>query len=185
MIIIQPCNAEETRQVVEFCVREAGENCAIRLAIGPSPRVIPLPEGYRLRLGHGVAVTEGADGILFAYGPVMLHEALVAAERLKAQGFGLRVVNVPWLNRLDPAWLAETVSAYPVIHVLEDHGPVGGLADHILNTLLNAGVLAGRGVVKFAVEGYPACGTPAEALTFHGLDGASLALRIWRHQDEA
>jgi hypothetical protein len=30
----------------------------------------------------------------------------------------------------------------------------------------------------FGVEGYPACGTPAEALNFHGLDGASLAEAI-------
>ena len=30
----------------------------------------------------------------------------------------------------------------------------------------------------FGVEGWPACGTPDEALRFHGLDGASLAPRI-------
>jgi transketolase len=30
----------------------------------------------------------------------------------------------------------------------------------------------------FGVEGWPACGTPAEALRAHGLDGASLARRI-------
>ena len=33
-------------------------------------------------------------------------------------------------------------------------------------------------VTVFGVEGWPACGTPAEALRFHGLDGASLADRI-------
>ena len=178
MIIAQPCNAEETLQLVEFCVRDATENCAVRLAIGPSPRVIPLPDGYRLRFGHGVAVTEGTDGVLLAYGPVMLHEAMVAAEQLGERGFGLRVVNVPWLNRVDPSWLADVVSAHSVIHVLDDHAPVGGLADHLVSTLLTAGSLGSRRVVKFAVEGYPACGTPAEALRHHGLDGASLASRI-------
>ena len=30
----------------------------------------------------------------------------------------------------------------------------------------------------FGVEGWPACGTPSEALRAHGLDGASLAGRI-------
>ena len=30
----------------------------------------------------------------------------------------------------------------------------------------------------FGVEGWPACGTPTEALRHHGLDGASLAERI-------
>jgi transketolase len=183
MIIVQPCNAEETRQVVEFCVQEARESCAVRLAIGPSPRVVPLPEAYQLRFGRGTVITEGASGVLFAYGPVMLHEALVAAERLEAQGFDLRVINMPWLNRVDPAWLVEAVSAYPAIHVLEDHSPVAGLGDAILNTLVNAGALEGRPLRKFAVEGYPACGTPSEALQFHGLDGVSLATRIVRGRD--
>jgi hypothetical protein len=30
----------------------------------------------------------------------------------------------------------------------------------------------------FGVEGWPACGTPLEALRYHGLDGSSLADRI-------
>ena len=36
----------------------------------------------------------------------------------------------------------------------------------------------GREVVVFGVEGWPACGTPTEALRAHRLDGASLAERI-------
>lgn len=185
MIVVQPGNADETRQVVEFCVQDAAENCAIRLAIGPSPRVIPLPQGYRLRFGHGVDVTKGADGILFAYGPVMLHEALVASEQLNAQGFGLCVVNMPWLNRVDADWLVDVVRPFSAIHVLEDHAPVGGLGDGLLNALVTAGALDGRPLIKFAVEGYPACGTPVEALKFHGLDGASLAARILRRRNES
>lgn len=180
MLVVQPCNADETRQIVGFCVDEASENCAIRLAIGPSPRVIPLPADYRLQYGRGVAITGGADGILIGYGPVMLHEALVAAEELAGRGFGLQVINLPWLNRVDPQWLIETVAGFSSIFVLEDHAPVGGLADHVLHVLAEADSLNGRAVIKFAVEGYPACGTPAEALRFHRLDGASLAARIWR-----
>ena len=38
--------------------------------------------------------------------------------------------------------------------------------------------LPGRVVSVFGVEGWPACGSPDEALRFHGLDGASLAARI-------
>jgi hypothetical protein len=36
-------------------------------------------------------------------------------------------------------------------------------------------------VTVFGVEGWPACGTPDEALRFHALDGASLAARIAAH----
>jgi transketolase len=47
----------------------------------------------------------------------------------------------------------------------------GGLGDGF-------GELRGRPLAVFGVEGWPACGPPAEALRAHGLDGASLAERI-------
>lgn len=185
MIIVQPSNADETRQVVEFCVQEAVESCAIRLAIGPSPRVVPLPDGYRLQFGRGVTVAEGSDAVLFAYGPVMLHEALLAHEQLSPRACGLRVINMPWLNRIDVGWLLEAIGEHRTIYVLDDHGPVAGLGDALVSALLSAEALDGRDVIKFAVEGYPACGTPTEALHFHGLDGASIAARILRRQPAA
>lgn len=150
----------------------------LRLVIGPSPRLIALPLGYHLTLGQGVSLTDGSDTVLFAYGPVMLHESLLAAEMLSAKGFGLKVINMPWLNRFDRAWLREVLGQCRRIFVVEDHSPVGGLADAMLNELVASGLLSARRFKKFGVEGYPACGTPQEALQFHGLDGASLARRI-------
>lgn len=176
--VIQPGNATETRMTLEYAVNQAAENCVLRLIIGPSPRLIALPEAYRLRFGRGVPLTEGRDAVMFAYGPVMLHEALLASELLKEQGFGLRVVNMPWLNRVDDQWLAEVLEPCRAIFVLEDHAPVGGLGDHLLNHLVKQNLLADRAFEKFAVEGYPACGTPAQVLRFHRLDGESLAPRV-------
>jgi len=101
----------------------------------------------------------------------MLHEALVAAETLRARGVRLQVVDMPWLNRFDRDWLAEAVGAFDDLFVLEDHAPVGALGDALRRELE-------RPLTVFGVEGWPACGTPPEALRFHGLDGASLADRI-------
>jgi len=179
-IVVQPCNTEETRMILEYCVDQAEENCAIRLIIGPSPRKIQLPSDYNLTQGQGVAVKEGRDAVMFSYGPVMLHEALLASEFLAERDFGLKIVNLPWLNRIDAEWIEEMIAPYQNIFVLEDHAPEGGLADHLLNILveLPGDFLARRRLINFAVEGWPACGTPTEALHFHGLDGTSLAKRI-------
>ncbi len=176
--ILQPCNAEETRQVVTYAVEQSPEACMIRLVIGPSPHPIALPEGYRLERGRGVVLAEGRDAVVFAYGPVMLNEALAASERLAARNIGLQVVNMPWLNRVDADWLAGAVAPFRRVFVLEDHAPEGGLGDTLLNALSTAGLLGERTLNKWAVEGYPACGTPAEALRFHRLDSASLAERV-------
>jgi transketolase len=168
--VVQPANPEETRAVLRWAVEDATENVAIRLAIGPSPRRIELPG--ELEPGRGSLLREGSEAILFAYGPVMLHEALTASELLEGRGVGLAVVAMPWLNRFDSAWLAKTVSGCEHVFVLEDHAPVGGLGDALRRGL------AGRSVTVFGVEGWPACGTPVEALRAHGLDGTSLAERI-------
>ena len=178
MIVLQPGTPSETRMVLEYAVEEARENCLIRLAIGPCPRTIALPADYRLAFGRGVTLASGADGVLFAYGPVMLHEALNASELLINQRFGLQVINMPWLNRVDRTWLEQVVTPYQKIYVLEDHCTRGGLADFLLPVLHEQGLLEGRTLQKFGVDGYPACGTPLEALRYHRLDGASLAERI-------
>ncbi len=178
LTILQPCNAAETRMVVDYCVNHAAENCMIRMNIGPSPRVIELPDDYTLTPGRGAVLTGGNDAILFGYGPVMLHEALLAGELLGREGFGLCVVNMAWLNRFDAHWLRELLVRFSTIYVIEDHAPAGGLGDGLMSCLMAEGQLAGRRLVKFAVEGFPACGTPAQALKHHRLDGASLAERI-------
>ena len=170
MTIAQPANAEETRALLRWAVDEAEDNVAIRLAIGPSPRRIELRGA--LEPGRGRVLRDGPDAVLFAYGPVMLHEALTASEALAEDGLGLAVVNMPWLNAVDGDWLAETVEPYAHVLVLEDHSPVGGLGDALRRAL------DGRAFGVFGVEGWPACGTPAEALRHHGLDGATLAERI-------
>ncbi len=176
--IIQPCNGEETKWATEFCINEAEENCMLRLVIGPSPEKIELPANYKFKVGVGAELTEGKDAVLFGYGPVMLHEALVAADYLKKIGFGLKVVNMPWLNKINYNWLSSVLKNYKKIFILEDHSAVGGLGDRLLNAIVDNGEINGKEFVNFGLKEYPECGTPLEVLEFHKLDGKSLAQRI-------
>ena len=166
--IVQPANSEETRALLRWAVEESRESVAIRLAIGPSPRRIELP-GDDVAPGRGSILREGREAVLFSYGPVMLNEALAAAEVLDGR---VQVVNMPWLNRVDVEWLAELVEPFGDIFVLEDHAPVGALGDALRRNIV------ARALTVFGVNGWPVCGTPAEALRYHGLDGSSLADRI-------
>ena len=136
------------------------------------PRQIELASGYEPTVGRGSRLQEGDDAVLLAYGPVLLHEALLGSERLAEQGIRLAVVNMPWLNYADLDWLTAEIAPYEHILVLDDHSPVGGLGDTVRRALDD------RPVTVYGVEGWPACGTPEEALGFHQLDGASLARRI-------
>ena len=62
--------------------------------------------------------------------------------------------------------------------VVDNHSPYGGLGDSLLNGAMGSDALRNKRVIKFAVEEYPACGTPQEALAYHQLDGRSLAERV-------
>jgi transketolase len=172
MTIVQPANGEETKALVAWAVEGAEGNVAIRLAIGPSPRHIALPDDYALAPGRGTMLREGGDVLVFAYGPVMLHEVLSAAELLSEHGVDVAVVGMPWLNRFDREWLGELTAAERPIVVVEDHAPVGALGDALRREL------PGRTLSVCGVEGWPAFGTPPEALRHHRLDSASLAGRI-------
>jgi transketolase len=150
----------------------------MRLVISPSPRTIALPKDYDFSFGKGTVLKKGTDAVLFAYGPVMLNEALTAAEMLAEQNFFLRVVNLPWLNRINDKWLAEAIGECKIIFSLDNHSEYGGLGDHLLNALMRSDNIRGKNLIKFAIDEHPACGTPQEALSYHKLDGKSLVTRV-------
>jgi transketolase len=182
-VVIEPCNAVETKAALEWCVEEAKENCMIRLAMSPSPGTIRLPENYKFEFSRGSVLREGSDAVIFGYGPVMLHEALLAGGLLEKDGISLKVVNMPWLNMVDQDWLDNTVGSIKQVFVLDNHFPRGGLGDLIVNVMMQSDKLKDKYFKKFAIEGYPACGTPQEALKYHGLDGMSMAERILKTKD--
>jgi transketolase len=177
-IAVEPCNALETKRLLDWCIFEAKENCLLRLSIFPSPGPITLPDDYTPSCGTGTTIHEGSDAILFAYGPVMVHEAIMAAGILKAKGISIRVVNMPWLNRIDREWFRRTVDAYQEVFVMDNHSSRGGLGDTVLDALNASTGIGQKRVHKLGIEGYPACGTPIEALQYHGLDRDSLATKI-------
>jgi len=176
--IIEPCNAKETREALRWCVHEAKENCMLRLVISPSPRSIALPADYRFEYGRGTEIVPGNDAVLFSYGPVMLNEAAVAAQILKENGVSLKVVNIPWLNKVDGEWLEGMIGDCGAIFALDNHSEYGGIGDCLANAMLLSAKLRGKPLHKFGIQDFPACGTPVEALSYHKLDGNSISARI-------
>jgi transketolase len=176
-VVVQPGNGAEARALLRWAVEEAEGNVGIRLAIGPSPRRLELPAGPPVP-GRGHLLVEGDDALLVSYGPVMLHEALTASEHLRARGVRAAVAAMPWLTQVDPEWLAGVLAGRRLLVVVEDHAPVGALGDTLRRALAADGLDQGRALHVLGVEGWPACGTPPEALREHGLDGASIAARV-------
>ena len=174
--MLEPACESEVAQAVAYCLEQAETSCYLRLVSIPCRVPYSLPEDYRLERGRGVALTGGRDAVLFGYGPVMLSEACRASALLRERhGLGLRVVNLPWLNLVDPQWLAGEVGDAPRIFCLDDHYVSGGQGEMLVATLAELGLSADRTVRRFGVRDIPACGQNDEVLRAHRLDADSLA----------
>ncbi|HVD33621.1 MAG TPA: transketolase C-terminal domain-containing protein [Gemmatimonadales bacterium] len=178
LVLLEPSCEDEVAAAVEYCVRGTAESCYLRLVSIPCQVPYQLPAEYRLAEGRGVALTEGEDAILFAYGPVLLAQAYEAAVRLrKEQGVGLTVINLPWLNRVDDSWLLETIGDCRQVFTLDDHYVAFGQGQMLAARIAALGP-PGVVVRQLGLDALPVCGQNSEALVAHELDAGGLARQV-------
>ena len=118
----------------------------------------------------------GADVALVGYGPVLLTNAWRAADELAAHGISAAVIDLPWLNRIDEAWVSETLGRFKDVVTLDNHYLEFGQGVMVAAALARAGVRAG--VTSIGLTEVPACGTNAEVLAYHGLDAPSIVRTV-------
>lgn len=177
MTVVEPGFAAECEALTRWCLEDNDAGAYIRLCPLPIERNFEVPPGYALRFGQGTTLRDGSDAVLFAYGPIFLGEALKAAALCAERGGpSVRVIDLPWLNRVDGDWLADTVAGFARVFVLDNHFTLGGLGTHLALRL--AGRPGGVRLQHFAVDDVPACGRNDEVLAHHRLDAGSLAARI-------
>lgn len=177
LTLIEPSSEKETRMALRWAVEKNKESSYIRLVSIPLELAYGLPESYELQKGKGVFLREGSDVALIGYGPVLLNEAIKAAEILGGKGIGAAVINLPWLNFVDEEWLITNLSQFRAVFTLDDHYVTLGQGTMIASTLAKNGTEHPR-VTVFGVEEIPACGQNDEVLKYHRLDHQSLAERI-------
>jgi transketolase len=177
-IAIEPSCDREARMAVQWAARQNPNSTYIRLATLPVEVAFDLPPDYRLEPGKGTTLVEGQHAIMIAYGPVLLGEAVKAAAALRREGIDLAVVNLPWLNRIDDAWLFDLVSGRRHVFTLDNHYLAGGQGERIAARLAMLG--NGTPITCLGLSEVPACGQVAEVLQHHRLDAASLAETVRR-----
>ena len=178
MVLVEPSCESEVEALVDFCVNRSNESAYIRLVTPPCRVPYELPASYRPTEGQGVTLVEGKDAVLFGYGPILLPEAFQAAELLKQDGIGVRVVNFPWLNRVDRGWLRESLHGFRRVFTLDNHYLAGGQGQMLAAAIAEIAPRGLEGVTRFGVEEIPRCGRNDEVVRAHRLDAESLRQRI-------
>jgi len=178
---IEPCSEREARLAIRWAVEANAASTYLRFVNVPLDLPYSLPASYALQVGRGVTLREGADVALVGYGPLLMTNAWRAADQLAAEGVRVAVINLPWLNRIDDAWVAETLGRFPAVITLDNHYVTLGQGVMVGAALARVGARCEFGSI--GLTDVPACGNNAEVLAHHGLDVAGIAdvaRRAWR-----
>jgi len=176
LIAFEPCSEREARLAIRWAVEQNPESTYLRFVNVPLDLPYVMPSEYALQVGRGVTLKPGTDVALVGYGTVLLSNAWRAAEELAAQGISAAVIDLPWLNRIDDPWVREALGGFKHIVTLDNHYLEFGQGVMVAAALARTGVRAG--VTQIGLTEIPACGTNAEVLAYHGLDGASIARTV-------
>jgi transketolase len=184
LLMAEPALEAEVHALVEYLIHVADESAYLRLVSVKWPVPFRYPKAQPLRPGTGWIAREGDALLVIGYGPWLLSNAWHAAEELeKTVGVRTRLVNLPWLNRIDSAWLAEIIGRRRAVVTLDNHYVRGGQGEMIAAAIAGLGIDPRPVVTQVGVETLPACGANDEVLAHHGLDVASL-VRAFREAVE-
>jgi transketolase len=175
LIMAEPCVEAEVHALFEYLVDTADESAYLRLVSVKWPVPFEYPSDQRVAVGRGWVVREGRELAVIGYGPWMLSNAWHAAEELaKSTGVAVRLINLPWLNRIDPAWLAEAIGGCRAVVTLDNHYVHGGQGAMLAAAIAGLGLEPPVTVTRLGVQELPECGTNDEVLEYHGLDVPAL-----------
>lgn len=177
LVMFEPSCEEEVRLAIRWAVYENKESTYIRICNVPAEISYSLPKNYSLKAGRGVFLKKGKDIAIVAYGPVMLEQAMQAAEMFKTDGRSVAVINFPWLNRVDKIWLRRNLARFQMVVTLDDHYLKFGQGQMIISALARCSEMRAE-ILNFGVEEIPACGQNREVLRYHGLDAESVYKKI-------
>jgi transketolase len=179
MVLVEPCMEAELHAVYDTLINRLDESAYLRLVSVKWPMPFDYPATHRQDVGKGWIARDGSDAVVFGYGPWMLANAYEAAAALeKSDGISLRIVNLPWLNRVDAAWLQEVVGDRRTMVTLDNHYLHGGQGEMLAAAVAGLGLEPTVRVTSIGVTELPECGTNDEVLAYHGLDVAGLVRQI-------
>jgi transketolase len=175
LVMAEPCCEAEVDALVDTLLHAVAESAYLRLVSVKWPMPFSYPVGREVRLGCGWVVREGTDAVVFGYGPWLLANAFEAATIIEEQtGASIRLVNLPWLNRIDSGWLRDVIGSCRSMVTLDNHYVRGGQGDMVAAAVAGLGLQPGARVTRIGVTELPQCGTNDEVLAYHGLDTAGL-----------
>ncbi len=169
MVVISPCDALEARRAT-LAAAEAGQPIYLRLAREKTPIITTDKTPFKIGRADSYWLPEGAKeaevGII-ATG-ALLHEALLVAKELEAQGILTEVMNLPTIKPLDTEAILSLAKRAGRIVTVEEHQLHGGMGSAVTECLAQNYPVP----IEFVAvrDQFGQSGTPAELLKHFHLD---------------
>lgn len=171
--VLHPCDANQTARLVAAMADEELTGVRyLRTMRGARPVLYGPDEDFPIGGSKLLRATPG-DSVTIAAAGVTVHEALVAAELLAAEGIGAHVLDLYSVKPVDVTALRAAAELTGRILTVEDHRPEGGLGDAVAEVFAD-----GRAVprlARLAVRTMPGSATGTQQLAAAGIDAEAIA----------
>jgi transketolase len=165
--VLYPSDAISTERLTETMAGRAGINY-LRTTRPKFPILYSNDDKFPIP-GFKVLRRSPQDKVTVIGAGVTLHEALKAADQLKAAGTAVRVIDLYCVKPIDGKALASEVGATGGrLITVEDHWAEGGIGEAVLSALAQAGVSPAKSHL-LAVREMPHSGKPDELVDAFGI----------------
>ncbi len=131
MVVLSPADEVEARKAVKAAYAYKGP---VYLRFGRLAVPVFHGEDYDFQIGKGEQLTDGNDVAIIATG-LMVNEALMASEQLRAQGIAARVINICTIKPLDEDIVLRAARECGRVVTCEEHSVIGGLGEAVCSLL--------------------------------------------------
>ena len=129
MVIMAPKDENELRNMLYTATLYKKGPIAMRYPRGNALGV-PFEDYKQLEIGIGEVVREGKDIAILAIGN-MVHNSMIAADKLKDKGVDVEVINMRFVKPLDVDLLKRTFAKFNKIITIEDNSILGGFGSAV------------------------------------------------------
>lgn len=173
LTVFNPADYNAARQAVLEAAKTGGP-CYIRVGRDASPVI--FDNNYTLTIGKANPLIDDGDDIGILVSGIILHHALDAAKRLKKEGYGIKLIEIPTIKPIDDKAIINMAVEVKHIFTVEEHNLTGGLNTAVCEVLSRT---YPKKVYPIATDDiYGESGSPSELAALYGLDENGIYKRI-------
>lgn len=172
MTVINTCDFNQTKHATVAIAEHHGP---VYLRFGRPKLPVFIPDDFKFEIGKGIIMKKGTDVTIVATGH-MVWEALVSADKLKAQGISAEVINIHTIKPLDEEIILDSFSKTKKIITAEEHNVLGGLGESVAR-LLSTKHAKYHDTVAIN-DSFGESGTPEQLMKKYNIDSSSITNKV-------